>query len=69
MQDVSINVEWQPWNCKHSCKHSPQKGYLFQASGIYKGKVNQSFRYLKMPLIIIFRIHAPYGCISLFIKH
>ena len=19
MQDVSINFEWQPWNCKHSC--------------------------------------------------
>ena len=28
-----------------------------------------SFRKLKGPFIIIFRIDAPYGCISLFIKH
>ena len=34
-----------------------------------KGKGNRSFRYLKGPLIIIFRRDAPYGCISLFIKH
>ena len=27
MQDVSINFEWQPWNCKHSCSVSttPEK--------------------------------------------
>ena len=33
------------------------------------GKYGTSFRYLKEPLFIIFRIDAPYGCISLFIKH
>ena len=37
---------------------------------VYK-RVGKSviLRYLKGPLIIIFRIDAPYGCISLFIKH
>ena len=29
---------------------------------------SRSFRYLKVPLIITFRIDAPYGCITLFIK-
>ena len=35
---------------------------------VYKRVGNRSFRYLKGSLIITFRIDAPYGCISLFIK-
>ena len=31
-----------------------------------KGHGNRPFRYLRGPLIKIFRIYAPYGCISLF---
>ena len=34
-----------------------------------KGYGNRPFRYLKGLLIKIFRIDAPYGCISLYIKH
>ena len=34
---------------------------------VYKREENGSYRYLKGPLI--FQIHAPYGCISLFIKY
>ena len=33
-----------------------------------KGWGNRSFRYLQGPLIIIFRVDATYGCVSLFIK-
>ena len=37
-------------------------------NGVYKRvRGNRSFRYLKGPLIIIFRIDAKCGCISLFI--
>ena len=36
---------------------------------VYKRVGNRSFRYLKGPLIITFRIDVPYGCIRLFIKH
>ena len=38
---------------------------------VYKRVVrNRSFRYLNLIIIIIiFRTDAPYGCISLFIKH
>ena len=47
----------------------PERG--FRKLRYIKGLGNRSFRYLKGPLIIIFRIDAPYGCISLFIiiKH
>ena len=34
-----------------------------------KEQGNRSFRYLKGPLIIIFRIDAPEGCRSSFSKH
>jgi len=28
MQEVSINFEWLPWNCKHSCPvHTMQKKF------------------------------------------
>ena len=37
-------------------------------SEVYKRVGNRLFRYFKGPLILIFRIYAPYGCIRLFIK-
>ena len=45
------------------------KRVAFHKLRYIKGWGNQSFRYLKELLIKIFRIDAPYGCISLFIKH
>ena len=57
----------------------PERGTFFRLQvykreGFHKlkfitGKINWSFRYLKGPLIKLFGIDAPYGCISLFIKH
>ena len=45
-------------------------GYLFQASCMKKSRdFTSSFRYFKGPLIIIFRIDMPEGCISAFINH
>ena len=44
------------------------KGQGFHKLRYIKGYGNRSFRYLKGPLIIIFRIDVPYGRISLFIK-
>ena len=60
---------------------SARKGYVFQAAGIKRvgisqvevyirvGNRNRSFRCLKGPLLIIFRLDAPEGCRSSFIKH
>ena len=55
----------------------PERGTIFilqvyKRVGILQVEVYKrvgKFRYLKGPLIILFRIDAPYGCISLFIKH
>ena len=49
-------------------KGVPFSGFRYKFRYI-KGKGNRSFRYLKGPLIIIFRIDARCGCISLFIEH
>ena len=46
-----------------------KKGLGFHKLRYIKGYGNRSFRYLKGPLIIFFRIDAPEGCRSLFIKH
>ena len=60
-------------------KGEPERGTVFRLQvykrvgisqvDLYKRERNRSFRYLKGPLIIIFRIDAPCGCFSLFIKH
>jgi len=66
-----------PYNGQYG-EAPPERGTLFRLQvyksvgisrvEVYKRVRNRSFRYLKGPLIKIFRIDAPYGCISLFIK-
>ena len=46
----------------------PERGTFFKLQ-VYKKVGKSVIRYLKGHVIKIFRISAPYGCISLFIKH
>ena len=45
------------------------KRVVISQAEVYKMVGNRPFRYLKGPLIKIFRIYAPHGCINSCFKH